>query len=163
AWPVNVTDPATLPPPDALRDLNLEELLQVLGSTRPLHRAFVELLQKRKGRSTTDILLDPHQRINTEGFLMRRTKRVALALDRLPERLEKTAVSMEALRWRIEGPVGPLALARAFVRDARTSAEARFFLAELALTLKRVRIQQVKGNVSQHETRELFRSCLTAI
>ncbi len=106
-WPVNVVDPGALPPPAALRDLTLEELLEVLASTRPLHQSVVDMLRKRGHRSKSDVELDPHKRVNTETFLLRRTKRVALALERLRERLERPAASAEALDWRLRGPVGP--------------------------------------------------------
>lgn len=139
SWPVNVLDLAALPPPDKLASLSLEELIRVLSSTRPLHVAVVQALQRRlRQRSNGDGQLDPHRRVNTETFLLRRTKRVALALERLRERLEKPALTREAFEWRLRGPVGPLALANAFCKEARNVSETAFFLAELALTLKRV-------------------------
>jgi hypothetical protein len=151
-WPVNVVDLRTLPPPEALRNLTLEALLDILASTRPLHKAVVEALGKRGRRKTSDVELDPHKRVNTASFLLQRTKRVALALERLRERLERPVGSVEALDWRLLGPIGPRALAEALCRDARSPDEARFFLAELALTLKRVRVEEgarggVQGNV----------------
>ncbi|ODU16139.1 MAG: hypothetical protein ABS80_20670 [Pseudonocardia sp. SCN 72-51] len=140
-WPVNVLDPAALPPPEALRNLTLEELIEVLASTRPLHRAIDDVIERRNRRAAQkdDVELDPHRRVNTEEFLLRRTRRVAMALDRLRERLDRPALSEQSLAWRLEGPLGPVALAEAFVRDARSPGEAAFFLAELALTLARVR------------------------
>jgi hypothetical protein len=36
-WPVNVRDSKTLPPPEVLRALSLEELVAILTSARPLH------------------------------------------------------------------------------------------------------------------------------
>jgi hypothetical protein len=141
-WPVNVVDLRTLPPPDALRNLTLEELLDVLASTRPLHQAVVDVLGKRGRRKTSDVELDPHKRVNTTTFLLQRTKRVALALERLRERLERPVGSVEALDWRLHGPIGPSALAEAFRKDARSPDEARFFMAELALALKRVRVEE---------------------
>ena len=160
SWPVNVLDPATLPPPDVLASLSLEELIQVLGSTRPLHVAVVQALQRRVcQRSKSNLPLDPHQRVNTETFLLRRTKRVALALERLRERLERPVLTREAFEWRLRGPVGPLALARAFLKEARSAGEAAFFLAELALTLKRVRAAcAAEGGLRV----EAVRACLTA-
>jgi hypothetical protein len=146
---VNVVEPASLPAPEVLRDLTLDSLVDILGSTRPLHLAVAHVLKKRARQQSTDIELDPHRRVNTETFLLRRTRRVALALERLRERLERPAFSVDALDWRLKGPVGPLALATAFRRDARTSSEARFFLAELGLTLGRVRVDRVaEGGLS---------------
>ncbi len=160
-WPVNVVDASALPPPAALRDLTLEELLQVLASTRPLHQSVVELLRKRSGGPKTDAELDAHKRVNTETFLLRRTKRVALALERLRERLERPAASAEALDWRLNGPVGPRALADALRKGARTPNEARFFLAELALTIRRVRAASVAvGGLDVDFVSERLRACI---
>jgi hypothetical protein len=147
-WPVNVVDLRTLPPPDALRNLTLEELLEVLTSTRPLHTAVVEVLGRRKRRDASDVELDPHKRVNTASFLLERTKRVALALERLRARLERPVGSSEALDWRLNGPIGPRALAELLCKDAPSPDEGRFFLAELALALKRVRVEEAsRGGV----------------
>jgi hypothetical protein len=114
-------------------------LVEVLGSTRPLPQAVDDVLRKRKRVPVPDDSpLNPLKRVNTEAYLLRRTKRVALALDRLRERLERPVLSREALDWRLQGPIGPAALARAFLREASQPGEAAFFLAELALSLKRV-------------------------
>ena len=139
SWPVNVDDPAALPPPEALRDLTLDELVDVLGSTRPLPQAVIDVLRKRANQSPRpESILDPLQRFNNETYLLRRTKRVALALDRLRQRLERPVLTREALDWRLHGPIGPESLARAFVKEATQPGEAVFLLAELALSLKRV-------------------------
>ena len=157
-WPVNVIDPASLPPTEELRNLTLEELIEVLASTRPLHEAVTRALRKRSRRTMSDVQLDPHKRINTETFLLHRTKRVALALERLRERLERPVLTEEALVWRLRGPVGVSALASAFQRDGRTSAEKRFFLAELALTLSRVNASQAAlGGLSARAIRKQLR------
>jgi hypothetical protein len=155
AWPVNVLNPDALPPPEALQGLSLEELVEVLGSTRPLHEAVSKLLKKRSGNArTADIELDPHRRINTEEFLLRRTRRVALALDRLRERLERPALGEQAFCWRLEGPVGVVALADAFVKEARSSGESAFFLAELVLMLQRVRPEMIaRGGMQEQDVR----------
>jgi hypothetical protein len=139
AWPVNVEDPASLPPPDALRDLSLDELVAVLGSTRPLPQAVIEVLKKRtRTAPPIDAIVNPLERFDSDATLLRRTKRVALALDRLRERLERPVLTSEALDWRLRGPIGPDALAQAFVKEAMLPGEEAFLLAELALSLKRV-------------------------
>lgn len=163
-WPVNVSEPALLSPPDALRDLTLEELVEVLASTRPLHIAVVQVLQKRRGQPKRDIELDPHKRVNTETFLLRRTKRVAQALEQLRLRLERPAINADGFDWRLRGPVGALALANAMTKDARSANEARFFLAELALALHRVRPDETaRGGLSADVIREQLRSCIAEI
>ena len=138
SWPVNVTNPAALPPPEALRSLSLEELLEILASTRPLPAAVAAAIEKRhRAGHHLDAALDPLKRLDSQTFLLRRTKRVARALDRLRERLERPALTREAFEWRLRGVVGPMTLAEAFAREARLPGEARFNLAELALTLRR--------------------------
>ena len=143
-WPVNVSNPAMLPPPKALRSLTLEELLQVLASTRPMPQAVAEVIAKRKGKKgQSDAELDPLKRFDSQSFLLRRTKRLAAALERLRARLERTASSREAFDWRLFGPVGPLALAAGYVREASFAGEAKFCIAEIALALHRVQPEKV--------------------
>lgn len=143
-WPVNVSNPAMLPPPEALRSLTLEELLLVLASTRPIPQAVAEVLAKRKShKGNGDSHLDPLRRFDSQSFVLRRTKRLAAALERLHERLERPASSREAFEWRLFGPVGPMALAEGYAREAGSTGEARFCLAEIALTLKRVQPHKI--------------------
>lgn len=137
-WPVNVSNPAALPPPEMLRSLSLEELLEILASTRPLPAAVTEALRKREKKSHGDASLDPLKRLDSQAFLLRRTKRLARALDRLRERLELPALTKDAFEWRLRGVVGPLTLADALIKEAKLPGEGRFCLAELALTLRRV-------------------------
>jgi len=144
SWPVNVSNPAALPPPEALRSLTLEELLQVLASTRPMPQAVAEVLSKRqKKKAEGDAELDPLRRFDSQSFLLRRTKRLAMALERLRARLERPASSREAFEWRLFGPVGPLALAEGYAREATFAGEAKFCLAEIALALHRVQPAKV--------------------
>ena len=138
-WPVNVANPAVLPPPESLRGLSLEELLAILSSTRPLHEAVVHVLERRSNGLRIDVELDPLKRLDSPSMLLRRTKRVAVALERLRERLERPALTRDAYEWRLRGPIGPMKLAEAFVREATLPGESRFYLAELALALSRVR------------------------
>jgi hypothetical protein len=138
SWPVNVSNPASLPPPEILRTLTLDELLDILSSTRPLPAAVEERIRKRDKASGTNPELDPLKRLDSRAFLLRRTKRVARALDRLKERLERPALTQEAFEWRLRGVVGPMALVDAFVAEASLPGEAKFCLAELALALRRV-------------------------
>lgn len=164
-WPVNVADLAALPPPDELRDLSLEELILVLSSTRPLHDSVGLVLRRRGvGAAGDDPALDPHKRVNTETFLLRRTKRMALALERLRQRLERPACTLEALDWRLSGPLGAWALARALAKDASTPLEAVFFQAELALALGRVRVEEVaRGGLDAGSIRERIRACIDQV
>jgi hypothetical protein len=164
SWPVNVSNPAALPPPEALRTLTLEELLEILASTRPLPAAVAEAIRKRSHAGRVDPSLDPLRRLDSQAFLLRRTKRVARALDRLRERLERPALTKDAFEWRLRGVVGPMALAAAFVKEAKLPGEARFCLAELALTLRRVDpTVPAQGGLAAGVIRELVYDAITEI
>jgi hypothetical protein len=161
-WLVNVSDPGALPPPDELRDLSLGTLLDVLTMARPLYEAVVRALQKstqqRQREANALKELDPHSRVRTETFLLQRTRRVARALEQLRARLERPVHSREALRWRLRGPVGPLALMRAIEREAeqenRPAGEVAFLFAEIALTLNRVTPSRAPGTLPARVVRE---------
>jgi hypothetical protein len=156
-WPVNVTDPSRLSPPDDLRDLSLETLIEILGSRLPLHEAVARAKQRHavKVPDGSEVLpeIDPLKRVRTETFLLQRTRRVAKAIEHLIENLNRPAVHEDALLWRLRGPVGPLALARALVEAARSAGEACFLLAEVALALRRVDIARVAVGIGQEEVR----------
>lgn len=137
-WSVNVTDPASLPPPEELRDLDLEQLIEILSSARPLHEA-LGLARRRGERKVGEHPggpeIDPHKKVDTSRFLLRRMRRVSRALEGLHERLERSASSLDGLRWRLEGPVGPLALA---IRLAEEEAQgAAFMITEVALVVQK--------------------------
>lgn len=172
-WLVNVSDPDALPPPAELRDLSLETLLDVLTMARPLYEAVTRVLQRQAQvtRRGDDLPreLDPHARVRTETFLLQRTRRVARALEQLRARLERPAYSREALRWRLRGPVGPVALMRAIereraaAREGRSEGEAAFLFAEIALTLSRVALASAPGALTPRVVREELRSVIKEI
>jgi len=163
-WIVNALELGSLPSLPELRNLALQDLLLVLGNSQPLHIAMRHVL-KRKGQKTEmDVELDPHRRVNTETYLLKRTKRVALALHHLGKRLERPVATIEGLEWRLRGPVGPLRLAEVFRQEARTLEEARFFLAELALTLGRIRPElPAAGGLPVKVIRAQLKECIDAV
>ena len=142
-WPVNVQSGLSLPPPSELKDLPLELLIEILTSAKPLSQVLAMWLERRAERGGSEGLaeLDPHRRVDTSGFLLQRTRRVSWALTALRERLERPVSSVQALNWRLRGPVGVLALAKAIGREAKSSTEQTFLLAELCLELHRVKPQ----------------------
>lgn len=145
SWPLNVTDLARLLPASELRNLPLEVLLDALASTRPLHEALSESKRRHAARQQSDRYsdLDPLKRYSQSGRLLFRARRVSMALDGLKRRLERPAASLDALEWRLNGVVGPKAVAEALVREANEGqiikGETSFVLAEIALMLSRVR------------------------
>lgn len=166
-WPVTVDSQSSLPPPEELRNLPLDVLVDILTSARPIHR--VEALRRYLKRRASDLAgdeagsaevapeLDPHRRVDTTRFLLQRTRRVGWALTRLRERLEQPVMSREALDWRLRGPVGVVALADALIRERRSEEEAAFLIAELALELHRAVPRSAVGGLAAEEVRGALR------
>jgi phosphatidylserine/phosphatidylglycerophosphate/cardiolipin synthase-like enzyme len=141
AWAVNVDQPSGVPLPDQLKGLRLMDLVYALQSSRPLAETLARALEKRK-TGDGDLEMDPLVRFSGTGRLLQRTRMVSGALAGLHPFLERPAPTIDALHWRLHGPVGPGALAKGFEESAsepdRLPGEAAFMLAELALTLKRI-------------------------
>jgi len=147
-WPVNVTAGNVLPPPEELKNLPLDVLINILSSARPLHRVLEKYLRRRKKekqKPDDSSIVDPHKRVDTSQFLLQRTRRISWALNALKSRLEKPVVTLEFLRWRLRGPVGVIALAEALVREAKSNEEKAFLISELALELSRVKPETAQG------------------
>lgn len=158
-WPVNTASSADLPPPDHLRDLPLDVLIDILTSARPLHEAIRGYLRRKgdtkNGRSTkSGVELDPHKKVDTSGFLLQRTRRFSWALAGLRARLERPAPTTESLDWRIYGPVGVMAVANALAQEAKSQDERVFLLAELTLEILRTRPQAAQGSLPVSEVRK---------
>ena len=143
-WPVNVTEPGKLAPPEKLRNLPVEALIKALASTRPLPEAVADAIRRdsqAKDRATA-AELDPLRRYSQTGQLLQRARRLAFALSGLQRRLEKPTSNVDALVWRLEGPFGPKALGEGLARESAVGGlllgELDFLLAEIALTVKRV-------------------------
>ena len=150
-WPVNVTSGHVLPPPDELKNLPLDVLINILSSARPLHRVLGEYLkqkQKEKAKNEFGPVVDPHKRVDTSQFILQRTRRISWALNALRKRLERPVVTMEFLRWRLRGPVGVLALAKALAQEATSDAEKSFLISELALELSRAKPEPMPNCLS---------------
>jgi hypothetical protein len=139
-WPVNVCRAASLPPPAELKDLPLDVLVRVLTSARPLHLVLKEPPARQKPNiydgSTGPY--DPHKAVDTSGFLLQKTYRVTAALIGLREKLQRPVASEDALAWRLHGPVGVMAVAKAIDREKRSVEEEAFLLTELALEIGRL-------------------------
>jgi hypothetical protein len=166
--PVNVTDPEKLPPPAELRTLSVDLLLRVLASTRPLHDAIAHELERRKAirRGELPPELDPLKRYSNVGQLLGRARRISAALEGVRRRLELPVASLETLRWRLFGPVGPRAIATGLLREAEEGREGyvrgepAFILAELALTIDRADWSSTLRHVDQRKGRAEFRRLL---
>lgn len=159
-WPVNISHTAALPPPEELRQLSLDELVEILTSAGPLHQTMRRLLQRRQDKKTEGPIVDPHRRVDTSGFLLQRTRRVTWALTALRQRLEQPAPSLESLHWRLRGPVGVERLAGAIVREAKSEQERCFLLAELAIELARVRPQSSHGGLKSSQIKSALQAVI---
>jgi hypothetical protein len=147
-WVVNVTDTARLPPPEELRNLSLEELVEILSSARPLHEVLGRRSRRLNGNGDQPVavVFDPHKRVDTRNYLLRRVRRISVALEGLRQRLERPAYDIEGLRWRLHGPIGPAALARKLAEEEGEGAG--FMIAEVAMTVKMadwLRAEEVLG------------------
>ena len=73
------------------------------------------------------------------------------------ERLQRPALNRDAFEWRLNGAIGPMALADAFVRDATIGGEAKFYLAELAPALRRVKPEEpARGGLAIQTIEEML-------
>jgi hypothetical protein len=154
-WPVNTLSFADLPPPEELRDLPLELLLNVLTSARPLHQAW--RLHRRRSKTNDDKdtspEINPHRRVDTSTFILQRMRRVSWALNELRKRLSRPVMSQQGLHWRLKGPVGVMALADAMKKEAASVEESAFLLAELSLELRRVEPEESQNSLPSAEVR----------
>jgi hypothetical protein len=164
-WPVNVRDAAALPPPDELRSLSLDDLIEILGSARPLHQVLRRWLRNRSPGNPDGQPphLDPHRRVDTSGFLLQRTRRLSWALAALRERLAQPVPSRAALHWRLRGPCGVMALARAILGEDRIETEKAFQLAEIAVELALVEPRYAPGCLPRPQVRAALRECVREI
>ncbi|QZT60289.1 hypothetical protein [Mycolicibacterium austroafricanum] len=168
-WIVNVEDRAALPPPAELAELPVDALLAALASTRPLPVALEHELRRRQ--SVDDAprrdILDPLRRFDDSGLLLQRARHLSLALWRLQERLSRPTTSIDALHWRLQGALGPLAIADGLVQAALEGealpGEAHFLLAELALTVSSVDWPRVANGISAERVRRLVSQVLSSI
>ena len=165
-WPVQVRAMADLPPPDVLRDLSLDVLIQILTASRPLHVVLQEYLRRRAvggGAGDPVRFLDPLRRVDSSRFLLQRTRRVGLALTALRERLERPAFTEESLAWRLHGPVGVAAVRDSILREACGEGERVFLLCELSLELSRCQPAAVAGALPLARVQAAIREVLDGI
>jgi hypothetical protein len=162
-WPVNISSSADLPPPEELRDLPLEVLIDILTSARPLHQAMKELLHRKGdgiGGGGYDPSIDPHKRVDTSTFLLQRTRRISRALAALRERFERPIPTGTTLEWRLNGPVGVRAIAGAILKEGKSEEEKVFLMTELALELSRVEPIKAVGSLPSTTVKEAIRKVI---
>ena len=151
-WPVNVTSADALPAPTELQGLSLAALLDLLSSARPLHEALRAWLRRQPDDDDADVenaveLIDPHAKVDTSGFLVKRVQRACWAMRQLRDRLEQPVLSASAMAWRVNGPVGAKAVLEAMQRQCNPALpdEWAFLLCELLGEMKQVTLQAGGG------------------
>ena len=150
-WPVQLRDSASLPPPEELRNLPLDLLVQILSSARPLHQ-FVQTMKKNQQKKSDfeqNTIVDPHKKVDVSTFILQRTRRVSWALEALRNRLEMPIVSEAQLNWRLKGPIGVHAFVKAIIGETN-DLERHFLLSEIALELSRVSPMSFCGGLDRN-------------
>lgn len=139
-YPVYITAQSSLPTPDYLANLTLEEITELLSSNLPLQRAFKKLYLKKKAIEERQVLeiSDPHKRANTSGFILQRTRQFSWALNAFKKRIEEPVFTEEAFDWKITGPIGIISIKNCLLRPFEKPDEKAFFLTEIISTLKSV-------------------------
>ena len=154
-WPVNIADMSLLPPPEGLRDLSLETLIEILTSQGSLRETMRQILKRRQGSNGNGAALadalDPHKRVQTSHHLIPRTRRISRVFAGLQNRLERPVVTLEALHRRLYGPVGVMAVVHALEKHAGSNDELAFLLSELMLVLKRIDYTEQEGVLSEEQ------------
>jgi len=172
---VNVLDKSLLPPPEEMKALSLEDLLQLVASSRPLRNTYAEIVRRAEKDTASDgSVIDPLKAFNSSGMLLQRIRRRSASLAGVERRLKQPLRSLEALDWRLRGTLGVETLATRLVEEAVENeslpGETLFFLAELALAVGRIQwrdfvsgdlLVEVEERVQM--TLELLRSQATSL
>ena len=148
-----------------MEDLELEILIQLLATNKPLHHALRKWLKKNTDTPELDIkeLINPHDRVDVSGFLLRRTRRISYAFSILKTQLERPYYSKATLKWRLHGPVGVMALSRAILKEAKSEEEKIFLLSELSLELSGLKIISINGTIEGEVVRSELKSLIKSI
>lgn len=144
-WVATIDDTTHLPAPAELLSLTADQLLRALASTRPFPANIEEVLHRDEQRSATKNadVIDPLSAFDSSGLLMYRMRRHSDSLWGMQQRLGHPTPSIDVIRNRLHGVLGPIAIARRLVDEATTpgvaaESETAFLLAEIALTVSAV-------------------------
>ena len=161
-WPVVALDASSLPPPDELKELDLEILIQILATNRPLHHALRKWMRKTDQGAEVHPkeYLNPHDKVDVSGFLLRRTRRISYAFSMLKAQLQKPCYTKSALHWRLKGPIGVITFAKAILKEAHTEDEKLFLIAELCLELSEIRAASGQGCINEDVIYKEIRSVI---
>ena len=104
--------------------------------------------------------LNPHDKVDVSGFLLRRTRRISYAFSILKAQLQKPCYTKSALHWRLKGPIGVITFAKAILKEAHTEDEKLFLLAELCLELSEIRAASGQGCINKDVIYKEIRSVI---
>ena len=77
--------------------------------------------------------------------------------------LERPFYSRNSLHWRINGPVGVMALAKAIMKEAKSNEEKVFLLAEIALDISKVSITSKENSLDEREIKEALKGAVNQL
>lgn len=163
-WPINVISQASLPVPEQLKELQLDLLLRILASTRPLYQSARRNLKINENGSL-EILpeIDPLKRVDTSEFLLQRTRRISYALNALKNKLERPVFTLESLQWRLSGPIGVSALCDAILKGSKSEEETVFLLTEIAFELSEITPIEVENSLKTDIIKSEIRKMINEI
>lgn len=156
-WPVILSSSNILPPPDEIKDLPLEILIQIITSARPMHQIIKSWLTRKKqnGDNHNNFeIVDPHKRVDTSEFLLQRTRKISFALSGLKNKLEMPAYTVESIHWRLFGPIGVKAVVNAIMKEAKSDEERAFLLCEIALELSRINYRENENSLKASDVKQ---------
>lgn len=163
-WAVLADDRQTLPPGFGLEDLLSSHLFAALSSGHSIVQLVRETQERGITKTGAPVVVDPLKRFDSLSTLMRRGRALGAALAAFERRLSRPVVTTEMLAARLSGPLGPRFLARKVIEDAAaghmSNVEALFTLAEVSLSISRVRWSTVCAHIDIADGRRLVRQVL---
>ena len=177
--PLNVVDAGALPPPPVLRDMTADEMLAIIAASDPgaALRAWERL--RRNGApdgfdpdldSASPGHLDPLNRYSLATTFLHRVRRRARVMAQMRRAIERPAISVQALEWRLRGLIGIEQLASRFAAEfeaASTAAsspadprEALLTLADLLIVLGGATYVGEEGALPKSQFERIFRPFL---
>jgi hypothetical protein len=155
-WAVVADDRHALPPGPGLSGLRAQHLLKALATGRSLSDILREEHETAASRAAakSSIDLDPLRRLEVHGSLLRRGRELAASLSAMQRRLERQVITLDTLNARLSGPLGPefvaTKVAEAYEAREQSQPEALFTVAEIALTVGRVKWKHVVEHIDKN-------------
>lgn len=132
-----------------------------------MHEALRAWLRRQPDDDDADVdhsieLIDPHAKVDTSGFLVKRVQRACWAMRQLRDRIEQPVLSASAMAWRINGPVGARAVLNAIQRqcDPNLHDESAFLLCEMWREMRQLEVRGTTGSPAPLEAQQLMSNFL---